>query len=177
METLYFDKLSELKRSRVELEQKLGVTLTVVGRKVTVEGTAFEEYEALIVLEAIKFGFSAKKAVQLKDESMMFVKMPIKQFTRRKNLREVRGRVIGREGKTKRTIESIANCDIIVNNNEVGILGDAESIEEAKTALTKLIGGAKESNVYNFLERMNAERKKKDYNIKIKEEKQKKRED
>lgn len=159
METLYFPRIRELRKERLELERKLGVKITIEGKKAIVEGDALDEYEAVLVLEAMQFGFSAKKALLLASEDFIFRRLPIKQFTRRKDLSVVRGRVIGKEGKTKHALENISGCDIIVRDDAVGLIGSAESIEEATTALTNLIRGSKQANVYRFLERMNAAKK------------------
>ena len=159
METVYFRKINQVKREKEHLEKKLNVTLQIVGKKVVLEGSPLDEYEATIVLEAIQFGFSIAKALLLKDDQLIFRKLSIKQFTRRKNLEEVRARIIGTEGKTKHTIEEISRCLIVINENTVGIIGSAEGIEEATTALMNLIRGSKQANVYRFLERMNAAKK------------------
>ena len=89
---------------------------------------------------------------------------------------EVRGRIIGREGKTKRTIEEISGCDLYINEdiNQIGIIGNAESIEEATTALTNLIKGSKHANVYRFLEKINTERKKNRFDLGLKNKNEKK---
>jgi ribosomal RNA assembly protein len=170
METLYFKKIKELQKERLQLEKKLAVAITIQGKKVTIEGESIDEFEALIVLEAMQFGFSAKKSLELLKEDIIFRKIPIKQFTRRKNLKEVRGRVIGKEGKTKNTIEQISGCDIFINEdeNQIGMIGPAEQIDEATTALTNLIKGSKQANVYRFLERMNAGKKKLDIDLGLK---------
>ena len=160
MEILYFVKAREVKKERAELAKRLGVTITVEGKKVTIEGETMAEYEARLVLEAMQFGFSAKKALLLVSDEMIFRRLPLKQFTRRKDMEVVRGRVIGTEGKTRHAIENISGCEIIVRDDAVGLIGSAESIEEATTALGNLIRGSKQANVYRFLERMNAEKKK-----------------
>jgi len=161
METLYFKKITELKREKMLLEKALGVNITLVGKKASILGEPLAEYESLIVLEAMQFGFSAKKSLSLLDDNFIFRKIPIKRFTRRKNLKEVRARIIGKEGKTKHTIEQISNCDIVINEyeNEIGLIGQADEIEEATTALTNLIRGTKQANVYRFLEKINAKKK------------------
>jgi len=164
METLYFKKIKELQKEKDRLESKLGVSIIINGKKVSIKTDkedAFYEYEALIVLEAMQFGFSAKKALDLLNDDFVFRKIPIKQFTRRKNLKEVRGRIIGKEGKTKSTIEEISSCDMLINEDEnaVGIIGPADEIEEATTAISNLIKGSKQANVYRFLERINAGKK------------------
>jgi len=156
MEAIFFDKVNELKREKVNLERTLGVKITIVGKKVTIEGTALEEYEAHTILDAMRFGFSARIALSLKESDFVFKKINIKDFTRRKNLTEVKGRVIGTKGVTKHTIEEISGCKINLYKNEVGVIGQAESVEEALTALTNLIRGSKQSNVYQFLEKLNA---------------------
>ncbi len=171
METLYFTKLKEIRKERKLLEEKLKVEITIKGRNVSFSGTAIQEYEASTVLEAMQFGFSAQKALVLLEPDMQFKKLRIKDFTRRTNLKDVRARVIGKEGKTKRTLESISDSLICIQKNEVGIIASAEAIEETLTAIKNLIRGSKEANTYSFLERMNTERKKheSDLGLKFKE--------
>ncbi|MEK6824445.1 MAG: hypothetical protein AABX12_00015 [Nanoarchaeota archaeon] len=161
METIYFDRLGELKRTKNELEKHLKVSISIQGKRVTINGNAFEEFEALAVLEAINFGFSAQTALMLKEEDIVFRKLPIKNFTRRKDLETVRARVIGTQGRTKRTIESLADCQVIVRGNEVGLICPAEEVEYVITGMTNLIRGSKQANIYKFLERINAARKNK----------------
>lgn len=160
MEIILFESLRELRKNKAELESKLKVSIEIQGKKVTINGDAIDEYEAAIVLDAMHFGFSAKKALTLKDAGIIFVKVPIKAYTKRNDKRTIRARIIGREGKTKRTLEDLSDSDIKIKGNEVGIIGDAEAIEETRAALITLIRGSKEANVYRFLERMNAEKKK-----------------
>lgn len=161
METIYFDRLGELKRTKDELEKRLKVSISIQGKRVTINGGAFEEFEALTILEAMNFGFSAKIALMLKDEDIIFRKLPIKNFTRRKDLETVKARVIGTQGRTKRTIENLADCQVIVKGNEVGLICPAEEIDYVLTGMTNLIRGSKQANIYKFLERINAARKNK----------------
>ena len=95
----------------------------------------------------------------LKDETYIFRIIRIKQITRKANLEPVRSRLIGTYGKTKHAIEAIADCKIVIRDNSVGIIGAAEEIEEATTAINNLIRGSKQANVYKFLEKMNRARK------------------
>ena len=168
MESLYFNRLKELKKEKRELEKKLGINIEIKGKLVAISGDPPKEYDAYIVLEAMQFGFSAKVALSLLNNDIIFRKIPIKPFTRRKNLKEVRGRIIGREGKTKRTIEDISGCSVVITDSAVGIIGPAHEIEEATYGIQKLIRGSKQANVYRFLERMNAGKKKFDTDIGLK---------
>ncbi len=159
METIYLQNTKEVRKEKASLEKALNVKIDVKGKQATISGDPLQEYEASIVLEAMSFGFSAKKALQLKNENFVFRKLLIKQFTKRKDLHDVRARLIGTRGKTKRTMEEISGCKIILHDNTLGILGPADKIEEATTALTNLIRGSKQANVYYFLERVNTKRK------------------
>lgn len=163
METLFVTKTIELKRTKEELERTLKVKIEIKGKQVTIDGEAVDEFEAAQVIEAIGFGFSTKKALLLKDPSYVFRRISIKNFTRRKNLEDVRARIIGKEGKTKKTIEDIAGVYLELNNNEVGLIGPAEDIEQETAALTNLIRGTKQANVYQKLEKINAEKKKHEF--------------
>ena len=161
-----FENTKELKRTKAELEKALKVKITIKDKEVTIEGNPVDEYEADIVLRAIGLGFSAKKALLLKDEGMIFRKINIKDYTRRKNLSEIKARLIGTEGKTKKTIEEISNTDIVIKNNEVGLIGEAESIDNATTAIINLIRGSKQANVYRYLEEKNRIMKEEDLGLK-----------
>ena len=50
----------------------------------------------------------------------------VKGRTRRKNLRDVRARLIGTGGKAKKTIENLTGSVIVINGNTVGVIVDSE---------------------------------------------------
>jgi ribosomal RNA assembly protein len=161
METIQIKSTHKIRQNKEAVEKKLSVKITIKGKQAIIEGEPVEEYEALTIIDALDFGFSIKDAIRLTDENVVFRKLPIKQFTTRKNLEEVRGRIIGTEGKTLRAIEEVSGCGVVLHENTVGIIGEAENIEEATTALKSLIKGSKQANVYKFLERMNAAKREK----------------
>ena len=154
------ERLTELKKEKAEIGKKLHIKISLNGRQAIIEGDSVDEYTATQVLEALSFGFSAKKALLLVEPDMLLRKIHIRDYTRRKNLKDVRARIIGTEGKTKRTIESISDCEIVINGNEVGIIGLVDNIESATIGLKNIVKGSKQANVYNFMERMNTEKKK-----------------
>ncbi len=159
METIYTNRIAEIRREKKFLERKLNVEIQITGKKVIVEGSPLDEYEAMTVLEAINEGFSARTAILITSEDFVFEKINIKDFTRRKDMEVVRGRLIGTRGRTKRTIEQISGCEIKINDNTVSVIGPAENIQYAITAITNVIKGAKQSNVYKYLERINTEKR------------------
>ncbi len=160
MEKFYFDKTSELKREFQNLQKKLSVVMNLKGGELTIEGEAINEFSASQVLNAMAFGFSAKKSLLLLDPDMSYRRLNIKNFTRRKDLEDVRSRIIGHEGKTKHTLENVSSCFIELKGNEVAIIGPTESIDSTVLAMKNIIKGSKQANVYNYLERMNVVRRK-----------------
>ncbi len=161
MKILLLQRTKELAREKKFLEEKLNVEISIEGKKITIEGNAVDEYEASIVLEAIGFGFSTKVAILLKNPDFAFRQLSIKDITKKKNFLLIRGRLIGTRGKTKETIEEISGCRLMIHDNDniVGIIGPSEDIEDAITALTSLIKGSKQANVYRYLEKRNRDKK------------------
>jgi|SRR3989338_5914833 len=165
METIIFDRTNELRKNLKELERKLNVKISATGRKVTISGDALDEYEAMIILDAMSRGFSASKALMLKEEGMSFRVLSIKDFTRKKNLKEVRARIIGRQGRTRKTMEDISGAEIVVHDNDVGIIAHSENMDEIVKSITALVRGTKQANTYRHLERINKMKKKRLSNL------------
>jgi ribosomal RNA assembly protein len=159
METIYLQKTNELKREKEFLEYALKVAIKIRGKKISVEGDALDEYEAIKVLEAMNYGFSARTAALIIGGEFVFREIPIKEHTRRKNLELVRGRLIGTHGKTKNTLEQISGSVIRIKDNTVAVIAPAEEISYITTAITNILKGTKQQNSYKFLERINTKRK------------------
>ncbi len=159
METIFFDRIGELKKEKLKLENQLSVKIFLSGKKAIIQGEPLDEYVASQVLDAMSFGFSARDALILREQDVLFRKINIKDFTRRKDLWDVKARIIGAKGQTKKTIEEISGCKTMLKDNTVGVIGPAESIDAAITALSNLIRGSKQANVYRYLEKQNRFRK------------------
>ncbi len=160
MEQFFLQKTTELKREKDFLERTLKVKIIIKKNMITVVGEAVDEYEALRVLEAMSFGFSARTAAMIVDEDTDFEIIHIKDHTRRKNLELVKGRLIGTHGKTKNTIEQIADCELRIKGSDVAVIAPAEEMQYVVTAITNIIKGTKQQNSYKYLERINTKRKK-----------------
>jgi len=51
------------------------------------------------------------------------------------------------------TLSKLTNCAISLQDNEIGLIGDAEKMDDAVQAVTSLVQGSKQGNVYSRLER------------------------
>ena len=164
MNSIYVKKILEVQKNKELIEKELKVKIKIVGHKVSVEGEPVEEYIAESVFCAINFGFPIRKSLMLKSEETVFKIIHIKSYTKR-NLKDVLARLIGKRGKTRKTFSEISGCEIIVKDTEVGILGEVEAVGNAETAIISLIRGSKQANMYRYLERMNREKRLREFEI------------
>lgn len=162
METIHVRNIKEVTKNKSLMENKLKVKINILGNKVTFNGNSLEEYDTKCVLDAINFGFSARKALLLTGEDTIFRIIHIKSHTKR-NLKDIQARLIGKKGKTKRIIAEISGCEVLVREGEVGILGDFESVKDTEVGIINLIKGSKQSNTYRFLEKRNRQKKEDSY--------------
>jgi len=154
MKTILVEKLPRIIKAKKRLEEKLKVKISNRGKEVTIQGKPENEYTAEKVIDAINLGFSIPTALLIKTEhDYTFEIINIKDHTRRKDMELVRGRIIGKDGSTLKTMSDLSQCYFEINENKVGIIGDVEFIKRAQEALIMLIKGAKQGNIYGFLER------------------------
>jgi KH domain-containing protein len=153
MKKIFSEKLPRILKNKKQLEEKLNVKITNRGKEVYIDGKAVDEYTAEKVIDAINLGFPFSTAMLLKKEDYVLEVIPIKDYTKRQDLERVRARIIGTEGSTLKTMTQLTKCHFELKDNEVGIIGDPECIENAQESLISLIKGSKQSNVYKYLEK------------------------
>ncbi len=159
MQEIYVENVNEVLRNKVKIEKALKVNLKNKGKNFFIEGEGDDEFVGLKVLEAIDCGFSANCALQLKDENVLFQTINIKDLTKRNDLERVRARIIGTHGKALGTLKHLTKCDVSLHDNTIGIIGDAEEIEDAMQAVSSLVHGSKHGNVYSRLEKVRSRKK------------------
>ena len=157
MEKLIVEKIARITKNRRRLEEKLRVKIDNNGNEITITGNAEDVYVAIKVIEALDFGFPFSTALLILEQELFFEVLNIKRYTRRKDLEVVRGRIIGKDGKTLQTLTNLTKCHFELKENQLGIIGDPEYIRYAQEAAMSLIRGAKQGNVYSFLEKHQVE--------------------
>jgi len=117
-------------------------------------------FTAKEIIKAIGRGFNPEIALQLLKQDYSFEQIIITDYVKHKNhVIRVRGRLIGKDGKSRETIENLTDTNISVYGKTVCIIGRIEYVSLAKNALISLIQGSPHANVYKFLERRRREYK------------------
>jgi len=150
---LIVDKIPRIIKLRKKLAEKLGVNITNNGKEISIEGEPEKEYIAEKVIQALDFGFPYAAAILIQEQDFIFEIINIKDYTKRYDKEVVRGRIIGKGGKTLKTLSSLTQCYFELKDNRVGIVCDADNFEVPQQAVISLIQGSKTSNVYKTLER------------------------
>lgn len=153
MKTIYSEKLPRILKNKKKFEAELNIKITNRGKEVSIQGEPEDEYIAEKVLDAINFGFPFSDALLIKKEDFMFERINIKDHTKRKDLERIRARIIGRGGKTLKTLCKLTKCFFEIKDNYIGIIGPPEYIENAQQAIISIIKGSKQTNIYSFLEK------------------------
>jgi ribosomal RNA assembly protein len=154
------------------LEKKLKVKIETSGRKIEVQGEEYNRFIAEQVFEALDKNFSVDVALLLLNEDYVFEEIPIKEFTRKKDLTRVKARIIGKKGRTIEVLGELSDCYLTLSDNQVNVIGPAEKIKDVENAITNLIHGSKTAKVYGYLEKARKREKEKprDLGLKIKRE-------
>jgi len=153
MKTLLCEKLPRILKNKKKLEDKLKIKITNRGKEVQINGKPEDEYIAEKVIDALNFGFPFSVAISIKEEDLEFETLNIKDYTTRKDLERIRARIIGKGGKTLKTICQLTKCNFELKDNQIGIIGAPECIENAQESMISIIKGSKQANVYAHLEK------------------------
>ena len=70
----------------------------------------------------------------------------------KKALARHKGRIIGKDGKTREIIMEMAEVDMAVYGKTVSFIGEMENIMIAKEAVEMILNGSRHKSVYGFLE-------------------------
>ena len=152
------------------IEKKLSVELQIDSETggVTVMLTEKAEdpsslFKAKEVVNAIGKGFSPERAFHIiRDEDAVLDVLDLRDVFGRSesDIRRVKGRIIGMEGKTRRLIEELTETDVSIYGHTVAIIGNIEQVQAARGAVQMLIKGSQHRTVYGFLHRKRRELKK-----------------
>lgn len=106
------------------------------------------------IIRAIGRGFNPEIAMQLLKPDYVFELINILDYVKNKEqLPRIRGRVIGKNGKSRETIEELTETKIVVYGKTIGIIGFIDDVASSRKAIEDLLNGALHKGVYKMLEK------------------------
>jgi ribosomal RNA assembly protein len=121
-------------------------------------------FSAKDVVTALGRGFSPEHAFRLiRDEQAVLDILDLRVVFGKSeaDIKRVKGRIIGMNGKTRGIIEELTDANVAVYGHTVAIIGTMDQLQVAREAIEMLIKGSMHGTVYRFLHRKRRELKKK----------------
>jgi ribosomal RNA assembly protein len=115
------------------------------------------------LVTAIGRGFPPETAFRLiNNEDDIFDMIDLRVIFGRSesDIKRIKGRIIGSEGKTRKLIEELTEADVVVYGHTVGIIGSFTEADAARNAVQMVIDGCEHHTVYNYLQKKRTELKK-----------------
>jgi len=145
----------------LQIDSETGDVNVVMGETVTDPSMLFRAKD---VISAVGRGFSPEHAFRLiRDEEAVLDILDLRAVFGKSeaDIKRVKGRIIGMNGKTRTIIEELTDTNIAVYGHTVGIIGTLEQAQVAREAIEMFIKGSMHATVYRFLHRKRRELKKK----------------
>jgi ribosomal RNA assembly protein len=143
-----------------KVEQTFGVTLVIdsaVGNVEVIINSDQKDVSVLFtvtsIVKAIGRGFSPSRAIMLGNEDYDLTIIDLEEYvgTSQNAQERLKGRIIGKEGKSRSIIEELTETNISVYGSTIAIIGNIEALPAAREAVTMLIRGSFHKTVYNYL--------------------------
>ena len=124
------------------------------------EGEGGSEWFAEQVLTALVLGFEYKRALKMLNDEFFLevIDLNAAMWGKKNRIEQMKGRIIGTEGKAKATLEYLSDCWMSISDDKVALLGRYEDLKTAKAGVLKLLEGKSHGTVYSFLEKKKADK-------------------
>lgn len=116
-------------------------------------------FSAKEIIHAIGRGFNPKVALTLlkTDYALEIIDMKDVAGKSKNTLERIKGRVIGKGGRSREEIERLTDTYISVYGKTVGIIGELQQVSVAREAIAMLLSGSMHKTVFSFLEKKKKE--------------------
>jgi len=147
-------------QAKARIERSLGVDLEIESDagNVTITLSPGQDdvsvlFTAANIVKAVGRGFSPPRAMRLSEEDWDLSIMDLEEYvgTSRSAQERVKGRIIGKAGRSREIIEELTETQISVYGGTVAIIGHVEALPAAMEAVGMLIRGSFHKTVWNYL--------------------------
>lgn len=146
-----------------EIESATGTKIDVDSKEgdVFMKGSdALKLFTCKEIVHAIARGFNPETAMLLLKQDYAFELIRMDDFVKTKNSQiRLKGRVIGKDGKARQTLENLTDTSICVYGKTIGIIGRSDLVGNARRAVESLLSGSLHANVFKWLEKQRREMK------------------
>jgi ribosomal RNA assembly protein len=152
------EKIESTTKTSIEIDSESG-SISISPREDTEDPLSV--WKARYIVKAIGRGFNPEIALKLTDDEMMLeiINLPDYVGRSKKAVLRQKGRIIGRDGRTRDIITDMTGVDVSVYGKTVALIGSMEHVHLAKEAVEMILEGARHKSVYAFLERKSREMK------------------
>ncbi|ABD42165.1 KH, type 1 [Methanospirillum hungatei JF-1] len=147
-------EIEEKTKTRIQVDSEEGL--------VSIEGEDADGFiQAVETVKAIARGFSPERAaILLEDPDLYLEIIELSEYAGSDSkIERIRGRIIGRDGRSRAQIQDMTATEISVYGKTVGIIGTIEQVKIAREAVEMLIKGVSHESVFSFLEKKRRELK------------------
>jgi ribosomal RNA assembly protein len=145
--------IEEKTKTELDIDSEAG-TVTVVSAE-----DPLLAMRVMDLVRAIGRGFSPERALALLDDEMLMLDvLDLSKMVATKNdMARMKGRIIGKDGRTREIMERLSGSKVSVYGKTVSLLGYPDQIRIARSAIEMLLDGAPHGSVYSFLEKKHQE--------------------
>jgi len=143
------------------LQKKAGISMDIDAEEGVIEikddaknADPLMALKLIDVVKAIGRGFTPEKSMRLFEEDEYLEVVDLKEIVGSKanQLERIRGRLIGKDGKTREIIEELTGVNMTIYGNTVALIGNSVSLPVAKHAIELILNGSEHATVYHYLE-------------------------
>jgi len=158
--------------TKEKIEKTTKTHLDIDGEEGTVAISPTEEMDDPLgvwktnhIVKAVGRGFNPEMAIKLNEDDVYLeiIKLPLYVGKSKKALARQKGRIIGKDGKTRELIINMAEASMAVYGKTVSFIGELENVMVAKEAVEMILNGSRHKSVYSFLETKQNDRKMKEF--------------
>jgi ribosomal RNA assembly protein len=163
------EEIENATKTSIEIDSETG-SVSISPREDTEDPLAV--WKARYIVKAVGRGFNPEIALKLTDDEVLLeiINLPDYVGKSKKAILRQKGRIIGKDGRTRDIITDMTGVDISIYGKTVAIIGDMEHIHLAKEAVEMILDGSRHKSVYAFLEKKSREMKIREFHKMAKEE-------
>ncbi len=163
------EEIENATKTSIEIDSESG-SIAISPREDTEDPLSV--WKTRYIVKAIGRGFNPEIALKLTNDELILEILNLPDYVgkSKKTVLRQKGRIIGKDGKTRDIITDMTGVDVSIYGKTVAMIGDMERIHIAKEAVEMILKGARHKSVYAFLERKGRELKIKEFHSIAKEE-------